>query len=135
MKAILPVVFIVLAAAALLLAISFVWASLRALFGGQVGLWVTQSAAVSRRDELLAEKESVLRSLKDLEFERDVGKISDEDFKRLEVEFRSRARKVLKQLDDDLREHREKAETMIRSELKKAGFSSADQAAKKQGES
>ncbi|MFT3926286.1 MAG: hypothetical protein QM778_27320 [Myxococcales bacterium] len=134
MKAFLPILFIVLAAGALLLAISFLWASLRALFGGQVGLWVTQSAAVRRREELLEEKDTVLRSLKDLEFERDAGKISDEDYKRLEAEFRARARRVLKQLDEDLREHRGKADSLIQAELKKAGFAGAIEASKK-GES
>jgi hypothetical protein len=117
MKAMLPVLFIVLAAGALLVAISFAWASFRSLFGHQPGGWVTQSEAMRRRAELLDEKESVLRSLKDLEFERDAGKISDEDFKRLEAEFRARARRVLKALDDDLKAHREQAAALIKREL------------------
>jgi hypothetical protein len=119
MRAALPVLFMVLAAGALLVAISFVWASLRALFGGERERWVTQSPAVRRRGELLDEKESVLRSLKDLEFERDAGKISDEDYRRLEAEFRVRARRILKELDDDLREHRQQASELIRRELAK----------------
>ena len=45
-----------------------------------------------KRHELLDEKEAVLKSLKDLEFEREVGKLSDEDFRRLESEFRTRAK-------------------------------------------
>ena len=117
MKALLPVLFIALAAGTLLVAIGFLWGSLRALFGGHTGLWVTQSEAVRRRAELTAEKDNILRSLKDLEFERDAGKIAEEDYKRLEAEFRARARRVLKQLDDDLREHRAKAEALIASEL------------------
>ncbi len=120
MKAALPILFIVLASGTLLLAISFLWASLRALFGEHEQGWVTQSAAVRLRAELLEEKEAVLRSLKDLEFERDAGKISDEDYKRLEVEFRARARRVLKELDADLKEHREKALRLIEKELKKS---------------
>jgi hypothetical protein len=135
MKALLPVFFIVLAAGTLLLAISFLWASLRALFGGQAGLWVTQSEAVRRRSELLDEKDSILRSLKDLEFERDAGKISEEDYQRLETEFRTRARGVLKQLDDDLREHRAKATVLIDAELKKVNPEAAAGAPAKQGQS
>ncbi len=134
MKALLPLFFIVLAAGTLLIAISFVWASLRALFGGHTGLWVTQSAAVRRRAELLEEKETILRSLKDLEFERDAGKISDEDYKRLEAEFRTNARRVLKQLDDDLREHRAKAGALIEMELKKVAKGAPEAASPKQGE-
>lgn len=135
MKAVLPIFFIVLAASMLLVAISFLWASLRALFGGHTGLWVTQSEAVRRRAELLEEKETILRSLKDLEFERDAGKISDEDYRRLESEFRANARRVLKQLDDDLREHRAKAGALIEAELKKVAPSSADASAPEQGKS
>src|SRR5690606_53785 len=111
------VFFMVFSGAALVLAISFVWASLRALFGGPHEAWVHQTEAVRRRAELLNEKEAVLRSLKDLEFERDVGKISAEDFQRLDAELRQRAKRILKQLDDDLREHRQKAQKLIESEL------------------
>jgi hypothetical protein len=117
MKAVLPMVFIALAGGALLVAICFVWASLRSLFGHEAGAWVTQSVALRHRSELLDEKDSVLRSLKDLEFERDAGKISDEDFKRLEAEFRARARRVLKALDEDLQGHREKAAALIAAEV------------------
>lgn len=118
MNGFLPIAFIVLSAAGLLFAISFVWASLRALLGGAHESHVSQSAAVRSRADLLNEKEAVLKSIKDLEFERDVGKLSDEDFKRLESEFRLRAKRILKQLDDDLREHREKAERLLARELK-----------------
>jgi hypothetical protein len=117
MKGFLPTAFIVLSGGALLFAISFVWASLRSLFGGTSDAQVTESQAMRKRHELLDEKEAVLKSLKDLEFERDVGKLSDDDFKRLEGEFRRRAKAILKQLDDDLREHRQKAEQLLEREL------------------
>jgi len=119
MKAFLPSAFIVLSSGALLFAISFVWASLRSLFGGSYDSQVTESAAMRKRHELLDEKEEVLKGLKDLEFERDVGKLSDDDFKRLEAEFRRRAKSILKQLDEDLREHRPKAEQLLERELKR----------------
>jgi hypothetical protein len=117
MKHFLPSAFIVLSAGGLLFAISFVWASLRGLFGGAHETHVIESAAVRHRQELLDEKEAVIRSLKDLEFEREVGKLSDHDFKRLESELRTRAKGILKQLDEDLREHRSKAQAMLESEL------------------
>lgn len=117
MKAFLPTAFIVLAAAALLFAISFVWSSLRAIFGGAPDHDITQSDAMRRRSELVHEKDAVLRSLKDLEFERAVGKISEQDFARLDAEFRKRAKALLKQLDQDLKEHREKARVLLAREL------------------
>ena len=123
MESLLPFLFMAAAAVALLVSISFLWSSLRTLLGGEHELYVVQSGAVRRRMELLEEKEEVLKSLKDLEFERDVGKVSDEDFKRLEVEFRARAKRILRALDDDLKEHREKAQKLVASELKQAAKS------------
>jgi len=113
MTGILPAFFMWLAAIALLLAISFVWLSLRALLSGDGARWVEQSKAAQRRSEWLIEKEAVLRSLKDLEFERDVGKLSPEDYERSHAQFRARAKQIMRQLDDDLKEHREKARSMI----------------------
>jgi hypothetical protein len=117
MKAFLPSAFIVLSAGGLLFAVSFLWASIRTLLGGAHEAHVTESAALRRRHELLAEKEAALKGIKDLEFEREVGKLSDEDFKRLEAELRGRAKRVLRELDDDLREHRGKAQALLEREL------------------
>jgi hypothetical protein len=121
MEKLLPFVFMALSALALLAAISFVWASLRTLLGGEHDLYLEQSVAVRTRMDLLDEKEAVLKSLKDLEFEREVGKLSDEDFARLDLEFRKRAKGILRTLDDDLKEHRDKAHELLAKELKKAG--------------
>lgn len=121
MEKLLPFLFMALSALALLAAISFLWASLRALLGGEHELYVVQSAAVRSRMELLDEKEAVLKSLKDLEFEREVGKLSEEDFARLDAEFRKRAKRILRALDDDLKQHREQAHELLAKELKKPG--------------
>jgi hypothetical protein len=117
MKAFLPSAFIVLSGGGLLFAISFLWAALRSLFGGTNDAQVTESVATQKRHELLDEKETALKSLKDLEFEHEVGKLSDEDFLRLQAEFRTRAKHILRELDDDLREHRAKAEELLVREL------------------
>lgn len=120
MESFLPFLFIALSALSLLACISFMWASLRSLLGGEHQLYLEQSGAVRKRAELLDEKESILRSLKDLEFEREVGKLSDEDFKRLDGEFRQRAKAILRALDEDLRDHKQKAQALVQAELKKA---------------
>lgn len=119
MTGFLPTAFIILSAAGLLFAISFIWASLRTLLGGAHEAHVAQSGAARQRADLLNEKEAALKSIKDLEFEREVGKLSDEDFRRLEAELRQRAKRVLKQLDEDLREHRARAEQLLTRELKR----------------
>jgi hypothetical protein len=117
MKGFLPMAFIVLSGGALLFAVSFIWASLRSLFGGSGEALVHESSAMRKRHELIDEKDAVLKSLKDLEFERDVGKLSDEDFARLEREFRARAKRILKQLDTEVSDHRVKAKQLIEQEL------------------
>lgn len=117
MQAFLPSAFIVLSVFGLLFAVSFIWASLRSLFGGETESNVSESPAMRLRHELLDEKEAVLKSLKDLEFEHEVGKLSDDDYRKLEAETRVRAKRILKQLDDDVREHRAKAELLLEREL------------------
>ena len=118
MEKLLPMLFIVFSALALMLAIVSLWSSLRALFGVDTEHLIGRTEAMRRRSELLGEKEAVLRSLKDLEFERAVGKIGEEDFKRLDAEFRKRAKEILRALDDDLKEHREKAKALIEKHQK-----------------
>lgn len=120
MNKLLPFVFMSLSAVALLAAMSFLWTSLRGLFGGSTEHEIVQSPALRRRMEMLDEKDGVLASLKDLEFERSVGKISEADFARLDADFRARARSLIKQLDEDLKEHREKARALMQRQLVKA---------------
>jgi hypothetical protein len=120
MEKLLPFLFMSLSALALLACISFLWSSLRVLLGGEHELYLVKSKALQRRTELLDEKDSLLKSLRDLEFEREVGKLSEEDYARLSADFRARAKRALKALDDDLREHREKARKLVEAELAKA---------------
>ena len=53
------------------------------------------------RAALEREKTLVLRSLKELEFDRAMGKVSDLDFQEMGGRLRARARSLLKQLDVD----------------------------------
>jgi hypothetical protein len=119
MERLIPFFFIACAATGLLACISFVWSSLRHLMAADHSLYVTESAATRHRADLVLEKDVVLRGLKDLEFEREVGKLSDEDFARVDAEFRARAKRILRALDDDLREHKQKARALL-DEARKA---------------
>ena len=47
------------------------------------------------------EKALVLRALKDLEFDRSMGKVSQADFDEMAARLRTRALALMKQLDDD----------------------------------
>ena len=95
----LPMFFIALAALALLLTMLWLWQSLRLAFV-HVMTDEPPTAAVSvERSALLAEKKALLLALKDLEAERDSGKLSQEDFVELNDQYRTRARTALRQLD------------------------------------
>jgi len=105
------VLFIVLASAALLAALTALFASLRASLAGPSddGLW---TGSEPDRGALEDEKNALLRALKDLEYEHEVGKIDDEDYARLERAYRARAKEVLGELDRDLRPYLSRAEAL-----------------------
>ena len=64
---------------------------------------VAASEALSERSRavLTREKTLVLRALKDLEFDRSMGKVSAADFEEMSRRLRSRAMSLMKQLDED----------------------------------
>ena len=135
MKALLPIVFIVLAAGTLLVAISFLWASLRALFGGQ---WACGSRRVKPSDgapSCSTRRKPSCAASRISSSSRTRARSPTRTTRRLEAEFRSRARRVLKQLDDDLARAPRQGQLLIEAELKKAGPSAADCQLAKRGES
>jgi len=52
-----------------------------------------------RRDELLREKKSLLKAIKEIEFDHQLGKMSDEDAAKLSGFYRARAIEIMKVLD------------------------------------
>jgi hypothetical protein len=71
--------------------------------------------APSREEE---RKQSVLRMLKDLEYERAVGKIAEADFQELSAKYRAEAKALLSSLDADLAPARERAEALVQKRLR-----------------
>jgi len=115
MPNLLPTVFIVLGACALVLTLYCLWQSLRHAFthAEQVRSGGALAVGGGARADLLAEKNALLLVLKDLEAERDTGKLSEPDFKDLNARYRARARDVLKALDTQLAPHREAARALL----------------------
>ena len=109
----LPGFFIALSGATLVLALAALFRSLRAAFGDDDEGESAMAVDGAERGSLLEEKKSLLRALKDLEYEHAVGKIDDADFERLNHAYRARARQVLARLDDDLGAHRAAAASLI----------------------
>jgi hypothetical protein len=54
----------------------------------------------SEEDRLLSEKESLYAAIKELDFDHEMGKLSDGDYKQLKNEYTEKAVVVLKALDN-----------------------------------
>ncbi len=91
-----------------------------------------------RLKELLAAKDTIYATLKELDFDRVAGKLSEADFRQLESQYRDRAIEVLRdidrlkdpaegapELDDDLAEALEREILVLRTATR-AGLSSPD---------
>jgi zinc-ribbon domain len=74
------------------------WRTLSPLIGSDEVLG-SQLLAGRTRAALEREKTLVLRSIKDLEFDRAMGKVSDKDFAEMSARLRSRAAGLIRQLD------------------------------------
>ena len=73
------------------------------------------------RAALEREKTLVLRSLKELEFDRAMGKVSDVDFEEMGGRLRARARSLLKQLDIDGAAYRDLIERELAARVMQVG--------------
>lgn len=76
--------------------------------------------AQSELRELEREKSAILGSIRDLENERDLGKISAADFEALDAFFRKRAVDVMKKIDRDLSSWRKRAEALVAERIEQA---------------
>jgi hypothetical protein len=112
---------LVLAAAAMVAAIALLWTSVRALFG-ETPLDTEEAYALGTPSAEEEQKRAVLRAIKDLEFERSVGKISDEDYAVLVERFRAEAKRLLRILDERSRPERAQAEETVRQYLEREGL-------------
>jgi hypothetical protein len=113
---------------ALLGTITLMWASLRTL-GGDAPLptGLATAAIVSRDNRAIAErKRTVLLALKDLEHEREIGKIDEADYQLVAARYRAEAKNILREIDDEAAPNRSRAEQIARAHLKKRGLLSDD---------
>jgi hypothetical protein len=81
------------------------------------------TAAVGGRARVALEREKalVLRSIKELEFDRAMGKVADADFADMSARLRARAIGLMKQLDETGSDHREAIERELRQRLQARG--------------
>jgi hypothetical protein len=97
-----------------------IWSSLQGL-GGDAPITLEEAISLGAPSAEEEQKRAVLRALKDLEYERAVGKISDEDYTSLAEHYRSEAKRLLRVVDKDLGPERERAERILAERLASVG--------------
>ena len=105
-----------LAAAALLLVIWLLWSSVQAL-AGESELTFEEAFSLGARSAEEEQKRAVLRALKDLEYERSVGKISEDDYHEYAARYRAEAKRLMQGLEENLAEGRKQVETELARRL------------------
>ncbi len=115
---------LVFASCALLGAIMMFWRSLQSLTG-DAPLTLEEAIGLGAPSVEEERKVAVLRALKDLEYERAVGKIDEDDFQRLSKKYRAQALQLLQVVDSELAEARRHAEQALAKHLERAGLPAA----------
>jgi ribosomal protein L40E len=109
-----PAVVLWLAFAALAGAILLFWESLRAAIDpGAPGDEGEAGGPADPLAELDARKRAALRALKDLEFERSIHRLSDEDYAALSEKYRAEARAAMEAMDRGLGAYLARAEELF----------------------
>jgi hypothetical protein len=108
--------FLGLAFSVLLAAISLFWASLLSLTG-DAPLTLNEALGLAAPSAEEERKIAILRSLKDLEYERSVGKIGDADYRELSLKYRAEAKRLLQVVDDQMTASRARAEALVSAQL------------------
>jgi hypothetical protein len=104
------------------------WSSLQGLTG-EAPLTLEEALSLGAPSAEEEQKRAVLRALKDLEYERAVGKINDADYASLAEHYRTEAKRLLRAVDDDLGPERERAEKILAERLAAHEESAAQAAA------
>ncbi|HUS63651.1 MAG TPA: hypothetical protein VMZ28_03870 [Kofleriaceae bacterium] len=100
-----PVVFLCIGWGAILLAARALWRSAQSA-GGETGEPDDAMSPLSfevfetKADELEREKRALLKAIKEVEFDREMGKMTEEDASEIVKVYRARAIEILKELDE-----------------------------------
>jgi hypothetical protein len=124
----LPLALLVAALAALLIVIALFWSSVIGL-SGDSPLTLEEALSLGSPSAEEEQKRAVLRALKDLEYERSVGKISEDDYRELSARYRQQAKSLLQQLEGDHGPARQRAEQALQKRRVKAGLAAGEKKA------
>lgn len=103
---------------ALGLVITFAWVSVQSL-SGDSPLTLDEALTLGQPSAEEEQKRAVLRALKDLEYERSVGKIGDEDYRELSARYREEAKRLIERVDESLSPARQRAEKLLAERMAK----------------
>jgi hypothetical protein len=92
-------VFLALATGMLGWAVWLVAKTARALTD-EAPAYEAEAVSGGRRKELTREKQALLKALKELEFDHEMGKVSDKDYNDISTQYRARAVGVMRRLDE-----------------------------------
>jgi hypothetical protein len=126
----LGVALLVLAAGLLLFSIANLWSSVQSL-SDEGALSLDEALALAAPSAEEEKKRAVLRALKDLEYERGVGKVSEEDYAVLSARYRDEARRLLQELDKAETPARAKVEALLQKRLEREKLEVAKAAVEK----
>jgi len=113
----LPLFFVIAAGLCLSFVLFSLWQSLRGLMLLRDTSVGTSAHRDLNRERLLHEKQELLTAIRDVRLEHELGKVSDADHARLEQGYRSRAREVLRELEEQLAPHRPRAQLLLEQAL------------------
>jgi hypothetical protein len=119
---------LIIAAGALAGVIALLWASVQALTG-ESPLTLDEALSLGAPSAEEEQKRAVLRALKDLEFERGVGKITEEDYAELSARYRAEAKRLMQLIDAGSEAERQRVENALKERLEKAAAAPKPEAA------
>jgi len=96
--------------------VAIMWASVRTL-SGDSPITLEEAIAMGAPREAEEQKRAVLQALKDLDYERSVGKIAETDYEELLHRYRADAKRLLRAVDEDLAPLRAKAAAYVAAHL------------------
>lgn len=110
---------LVMVGGALVAVIAWIWASLRTLTGDAPLPEQLEEAAVAvlPLDEKRSRRQMLLRSLKDLENERAIGKLDLEDYETVAPRYRREIKQIMREMDEALAPYRGQAEAAAKAYL------------------
>lgn len=111
---------LIVAGFALFLIVALLWSSVQSL-AGETPLTLDEALSLGAPSAEEEQKRAVLRALKDLEYERSVGKIDEDDYRELSTRYREEARRLITALDETSAPARALAEKLAAERVARAG--------------